>query len=322
MRILILILALGWSWCLPAREIRHYVYFELERDRVTEPSFLNTPQFAGAQLKYTWDELEPRKDSYDFEKIERALAFLTKHNKLLFIQIQDLSFDVAKKHVPKYLMTEPEYGGGIDLHYAGEGAKAVPEGWIARRWDKAVRDRFQKLLSELGKRFDGRIAGINLPETAFAYGDRDDLMPKGFSPAGYRDAVVETMKALKTAFPKSTAMQYANFMPGEWLPYEDRGYLRDVYEAAVRLGVAMGSPDLLPYKKGQMHHAYRFLPQVAGKVPTAIAAQEDNYKHGYPVSEMHAFARDLLKVDLIFWCTQEPYYSREVIPFVKKRKAP
>lgn len=307
------------------KRVTHFVYFELERDRIAEKSFLDSRRLEGAQLKYTWDELEPTKGKYRFEAIEKDLSFLRRHGKKVFIQIQDVSFSVSKKLVPSYLLTEPDYQGGVSLHYVGEGEVAVPEGWIARRWDDAVRGRFKALLSALGRSFDGKIAGINLPETAFSYGDREDLMPKGFTPSRYRDAVIDTMRALKRAFPRSIAMQYANFMPGEWLPTEDRGFLRTVYREGVRLGLGLGGPDLLPFKKGQMVHAYHFLPGVAGKVPTGIAAQWDNYKHVPPgekqpvtVGEMYAFAKDNLRVDTIFWCTQEPYYSRDVIPFLEK----
>jgi hypothetical protein len=58
------------------------------------------------------------------------------------------------------------------------------------------------------------------------------LFPKGFTPAIYRNAVITNMTALKRAFPKSVAMQYANFMPGEWLPGKDGFYLRSVYQRA------------------------------------------------------------------------------------------
>ncbi|WP_233219145.1 hypothetical protein [Photobacterium sp. GB-27] len=34
------------------------------------------------------------------------------------------------------------------------------------------------------------------------------------------------MLSLKQAFPSSTTMQYANFVNGEWLPWEDKGYLK------------------------------------------------------------------------------------------------
>jgi hypothetical protein len=64
------------------------------------------------------------------------------------------------------------------------------------------------------------------------------------------------MKALKHAFPKSAVIQYANFMPGEWLPGDDKGYLRTVYKEARALGVGVGGPDLLPFRPGQNNHSY------------------------------------------------------------------
>ncbi|MEN8184546.1 MAG: hypothetical protein ABFS46_18630, partial [Myxococcota bacterium] len=37
----------------------HYIYFGLDRHRIADSLFLSTPAIAGAQLKYTWRELEP-----------------------------------------------------------------------------------------------------------------------------------------------------------------------------------------------------------------------------------------------------------------------
>jgi hypothetical protein len=200
----------------------------------------------------------------------------------------------------------------------------VPEGWVARRWDPAVQVRFHKLLMALGKEFDGKVEGINLPETALDFGESGRLFPKGFTPATYRDAVITNMIALKRSFPKSVTMRYANFMPGEWLPGNDRSYLRSVYQRAKELKVGVGGPDLLPYKPGQMSHSYPLIRECAGKVPTGITAQEGNYQHvnpktGQPVSisELVEFATEHLKVDYIFWCTQEPFYSQKLIPFLQ-----
>lgn len=53
------------------------------------------------------------------------------------------------------------------------------------------------------------------------------------------------MQSLKEAFPKSVVLVYDNFMPGEWLPREDQGYMRAVYQAAKKLKV-VGGHDLLP----------------------------------------------------------------------------
>lgn len=305
----------------------HYVFFNRDRERISDPEFLETEAFEGAQLKYTWRELEQGKDGYDFSAIQHDLAILNSKGRKLFIQLQDVSFDPTVVNVPRYLLNDPRYNGGADKQYSipdDDEARAVPEGWVARRWDPAVQERFHKLLLALGKEFDGKVEGINLAETAVTFGESGRLFPKGFTPATYHDAVITNMTALKRAFPKSVTMQYANFMPGEWLPGNDQSYLRSVYQGAKELKVGVGGPDLLPYKPGQMSHCYPLIRECAGKVPTGIAVQQGNYQHQNPktgqpvaISELVGFAREYLKVDYIFWSTQEPFYSQKLIPFLQ-----
>lgn len=316
--------------CAFAEGVRHYVFFNRERERIHEETFLNTTALAGAQLKYTWRELEPGPDVYDFTAIRNDLAFLKSKGKKLFLQLQDVTFDPAYICIPKYLLNDPRFHGGADKQYTIEGedeAHAIAQGWVARRWGRAVQERFHKLLFALGKEFDGKIEGINLAETAVDFGEKGGLFPKGFTSNGYRDAILANMAALKRAFPKSVTMQYANFMPGEWLPGQDRGYLRSVYERARELKVGVGGPDLLPYRPGQMNHAYPLIRASQGRIPTGIAVQEGNYGAKNPrtgkqmtIAELIGFAQDYLKVDYLFWCTEEPFYSRHLLPFLNKAK--
>jgi len=35
------------------------------------------------------------------------------------------------------------------------------------------------------------------------------------------------------------------------------------------------------------------------------------------ITELIEFATDYLKADYIFWCTEEPYYSNEVVTFMR-----
>jgi hypothetical protein len=313
--------------CAAGEGPRHYVFFNRDRQRISDAAFLETKAFQGAQLKYTWRELERGKDGYDFSPIREDLAFLTSKGKKLFIQLQDASFDAAIVNVPQYLVKDPVYHGGAEKQYEinnDDEEHALPAGWVARRWDPAVQARFHKLLAALGQEFDGKIEGINLPETAVSFGESGRLYPKGFAPALYRDAIVTNMISLKRAFSRSVTMQYANFMPGEWLPEKDRGFLRSLYERARKLGVGVGGPDLLPYKPGQMNHCYPLLRQSAGQVPIGIAVQEGNYRHKNPktgkqvtIAELAGFAKGELMVDYIFWCTEEPYYSRDLVPYLK-----
>lgn len=314
-----------------AKPVHHYVFFGLDREKIKgAAAFLEMKNFEGAQVAYTWRQLEPGKDQYDFSLIREDLTFLASRGKKLFVQIQDVSFSERWIHVPGYLLKDPQYGGGADKQYRYKfvdhrESDVKVLGWMARRWDEHVRERFKKLLNALGKEFDGKIEGVNLAETAYSIGDTGALFPKGFTFENYRDGVIANMTALREAFPKSVVLVYANFMPGEWLPSEDKGYLRAVYDAAVRLRVGVGGPDLLPYKPGQMNNSYPLIRGSSTKVPVGVAVQDGNYNHVNPrtskpvtIDEIIQFGKEYLGVDYIFWCTEEPYYSEQLVPFLKR----
>ena len=307
-----------------AQELHHYVFFNRDHERIAESSFLETKAIEGAQLKYTWKELEPAKDRYDFAEIHKDLKSLTSHGKKLWLQVQDVSFDSTINPMPGYLMKEKQYHGGANLQYDNdEHGRVIVNGWVARRWDPAVRARFQKLMARLGTEFDGKIAGINLPETAVDFGNNVDSLPPGFSCEAYRDGILENMKALKKAFPTSNVLVYLNFMPGEVRVSGNRSYLRSVYETALDLHVGLGGPDLFPYKEGQMANGYRFIHMARNVLANGVAAQWGNYRWKNPktsrrvtIPEMTEFATGYLGAHYIFWSTQEPFYSRDVLPFL------
>jgi hypothetical protein len=322
-----------WLCCVgvAAKPIHHYVFFGQDREKIKDASsFLETKSLEGAQVAYSWRQLEPGKDEYDFSAVREDLAFLTSKGKKLFIQIQDVTFSESFINVPRYLLKDPQYNGGADKQYRYKYINHIEEnvsvlGWMARRWDPAVQERFHKLLFVLGKEFDGKIEGVNFAETSFEVGDTGRLFPKGFTFENYRDGIITNMKALRRAFPKSAVLVYANFMPGEWLPTEDKGYLRAIYKAAKELRVGVGGPDLLPYKKSQMNNSYPLIRDAAGAVPVGVAVQDGDYEHENPktgkrvtLPEIIEFATEYLKVDYIFWCTEEPYYSENVIPLLKR----
>lgn len=308
-----------------AKRVHHYVFFGQDREQLKEAnSFLETPALEGAQIGYSWRQLEQGKENYDFGVIHQDLAFLKSKGKKLWIQFQDVTFSPNRINVPKYLLDDPKYHGGADKQYrTTENADDDPEheGWMARRWDPAVQERMHKLFAALGKEFDGRITGINLAETAGGFGRNGKLFPKGFTPDIYREAIITNMKALKRAFPKSIAMVYANFMPG------GRVNLEAVYKAARESNIAVGGPDLMPFRPFQLSNSYPLIRESAGKVPTGLAVQDGNYSDvnketgkRATIAELLKFGTDDLKLDYIFWCTEEPYYSQELIPFMRAAK--
>jgi len=304
--------------------INHYVFFNIDRHRIQEESFIESKALNGAQLKYRWSELEPEKGIYNFELIQNDLDFLKAKGKGLFIQIQDVSFDTSIINVPKYLLEDSIYNGGAEIMIGrnDDGIYEI-EGLVARRWDINVANRFHALLKELGRRFDGEITGINLAETSIGLGTAD-MHPKGFSYESYFDAVKNNMLVLKGAFPSSTAILYANFMPGDNFPLGKQSYLTRIYDFAELIGVGMGGPDIKVFKYWQMEHSYKLM-QETKDISLGVAVQWGNYDLINPktnqkvtIDDIYRFAKDELGLDYIFWSTQEPYYTGSVLPYLNE----
>lgn len=304
---------------IPVDDIRHFVYFARDRDRLRNHPLLGHERLEGAQVMYLWADLEPEQDRYDFSTIEADVTELASHGKKLWVQLQDATFFNEYQPAPAYLRGDA-YAGGVVPQYNDEGNT---EGWVVKRWNPAVRERFAALLNALAAEFDGRIAGINLQESAIGVSAETAA---DFTPAGYVEALKANMSALGAAFDESLTLQYANFMPGEWLPWEDEGYLAAIYEHGEAIGVGLGAPDLMVTRKGQLNHALAMMHEHDYSVPLGIAVQDGNYvgvtgremASGKPdeslVPLLHAFAADFLDVDLMFWVDQPPYFEHEVLP--------
>ena len=302
--------------------IQHFVYFARDRESLINHPLLLHPMFKGAQIMYSWRDFEPQKGEYNFSILKQDYEYLNKYGKKIFIQLQDVTFNPKYKAIPEYLFAD-EYDGGAVLQYDDEGR---PVGWVAKRWNRKIRERFALLLQALGKDFDGKIEGINLQETAI------DVRDSSFSEHDYINGLKENMFALKKSFKSSTTMIYANFIPGEWLPSNDKGYLRSIYHYGEEIGVGLGGPDLMVTTKGQLNHALALMHEGHYDVPLGIAVQDGNYisKTGadsdYDESNdkgersrknlvplLHGFAKDFLKVNYMFWANQEPYFKEDVL---------
>jgi len=308
---------------------RHLVFYAHERERIREAAFLGNPRLCGAQLKYTWRELEPQEGEYAFDGIRRDLAFLEANGKALWIQLQDVTFD-ERKPVPDWLCTEA-YGGGAARKYEGDEkpeTEDVFDGWVARRWDPRVQARFAQLLAALGREFDGAILGLNLAETAIGFGDVEAKWPEGFTPARYAEAVKENVSAAKAAFSKSHVVLYANFLPGEWLPWDDKGYLKGVHAHCAKVGAGVGGPDLRPLAKGQQTHILPLLRARKEGVVAALAVQDGNLDEidkatgrAMTVQDLLRIAETDLRLDYVFWGTQEPHFTAAVLPALAAESA-
>jgi hypothetical protein len=301
----------------------NYVFFRREHQRIADIGFLSNPNLIGAQLTFTWRELEPVPDYYEFGAIRERLAFLRRHGKRLFLQLQDVSFS-EQVPTPDYLRADSAYHGGIARKYeAGVGDSARFGGWVARRWDSAVRERFARLLTAIAREFDGSIEGVVLAETSIGFED-PALQPPGFSVEGYAAGIREMLTAARGAFRHSCVVIYANFMPGESLPVVDRGFLRGVHAHAAAIGVGVGGPDVLPYRPFQRNNSLSLIEKRPLGVIAAMAVQDGNLAdrnrstgQRIAVAELYEFAVTRLRLNYIFWGTEEPYFTSEVLPFLR-----
>lgn len=290
-----------------ANNVKNFLFIGGDANNLEKyKNIINKPNVFGVQIVYNWKELEPQKEKYDFSKIKQNLQFINNLDKKLFIQIQDRFFEPNAKYLPSYIINNPLYDGGIvkQLDRPGE-AKALVSGWVAKQWNPKVREQFQKLLLALANEFDGKIYGINLPETAL------DIISKNkntkFSCDKYFNAEIENIKFAKKVFKKSFVVQYINFFPCEW--ENNRNYMSRLFELAYKNNIGLGNPDIVPYKKSQMKNSYYFFHKYRKKLSlVAMAVQEPTMTYINPKTKMpftkkeiYDFANNYLGVDIIFW---------------------
>ena len=287
---------------------QNYLYVSADDFEAAKP-LLRRDDISGIQVLFSWAALEPEKDRYDFSEVERDLAFAKKLHKQLFIQLQDRSFTDEWPPVPRYLRQEPAYDGGA-AH------KEENPGWIALQWVPAVRDRYRRLVKALAIRFDGRIRGINFPETAADL--KAGTTSHGFDCDTYFAAELDNAAYAKSVFRKSSVVLYANFWPCDWA--NKRGYMERTFDFAVAHHIGLGGPDVLPFQKAQMNNSYGFLHRYKGKLDlVAVAVQEPDLDYVNPQTgktatrqDQQDFAGDYLGADIIFWAPSAPWLQAGV----------
>jgi hypothetical protein len=300
----------------PARTAEPANFLFLDADDMSDHrAMLARPDIAGGQIIYPWRLLEPRKDHYDFSKLERDLTLARGLHKKLWVTIGDRTFSLRWKGLPDSLSNDPKYQGGTVFQYdypgTRPGTNKTPNGMVAMQWNPAVRARYQKLLRALAARFDGAIYGIDLGETAMSA----DLPEgeKGFTCDGYFDAEMENITMAREAFHKTAVAMFANFWPCEW--NDNRHYMSRAFAYAATHDVGMGGPDIYPFNRAQMMNSYRFLNEYRGKLKhVAMSVQEPDLdfidaKTGKPFTKdsFTGFARDYLGADIIFWAYTSPW---------------
>lgn len=292
---------------------RNFLYLGQDELEAALP-LLDRPDVDGVQVLYVWSNLETAKGIYDFSMIEHDLALARAHHKQFWLQIEDRFFRPEARHLPRYMLDDPEYGGGLARQYDDRDGASVPAGWVARQWNPRVRARYQALIAALAKQFDGRILGFNVEESAADVG-KDP--PEGYSCDAYFEATKENILFARRVFKRSHVVQYVNFWPCGW--NNAHGYMSGFFEFAAANRIGVGGPDIVPNRPGQMRNSYPYIHDYQDKVPiVAMAVQEPTLEYVNPATgkpftrdEFTAFAADYLGVDIIFWATVSPWLHQK-----------
>jgi hypothetical protein len=247
-------------------------------------------------MRYTWRELEPSFDRYDFSAVAAHLALLEGTGRQLVALVIDKSFQ-DERYTPDYLWNE---------HTLPVNSIATGLGYVSKRWDPYVMVRMNKLFAELGAAFDThpRFEGVALSESALGV-DSEVLQAEGYTAARYRDSLIDVLRSINASMPRSRVFWYGNFIP--W----GQQYLHDIANAVGSQGVALGGPDVLPDDWALENLAY---PMLRAQPPNVIrfnSVQFVSYRHEHldpeaatkywTPRELIHFARDDLKVRYLFW---------------------
>ncbi len=264
----------------------HYLTLASNQPREGWREIADKERFSGGQRIYTWRQLEPTADAYDFTAIAADLAYLRGQNQRLVLEVWDNSFlGEPAPPVPDYLL-DAAYSGGIARPAAN------PKVVRTKRWVPAVMDRYLLLVQALGKRFDldPQFAGFIHTETAM------EMKGQGFedfSGAAYDAQMRRLVTDSRKAFPNTPVIVFGN-----WYSYRGSEGLADLARLAQAAGVGWGGPDLCP---GSKIWGYDILRSYAGQMPLGLSAQWDSYKGAWTVPQLLDLATQELKLNFVFW---------------------
>ncbi len=290
----------------------NYLYTSIGEFESQAKPLLARPDIAGVQVVVPWKMMERQEGEYDFAEIENVLREVNALHKKMYVQLQDRFFE-PEPRMPKYLLTDPQYAGGVTEQRSDDGPVAdEPPGSVAAQWNEPLRKRWQLMVREFAKKFDGRIEGVNLPESAVSVEVSKDKT--GYTCDGYFRATIENMSVTKKVFKKSQVVQYLNFWPcdGE---RQNNDNMAESIQIAQQHGIGVGGPDLLPNNKAHMENGYKFIHDNKGTFSVvAVAVQEPDFEYTNPKTgkkytrqDFVDFANDYLGANIIFWSTIAPW---------------
>lgn len=271
----------------------HYMLTFIDSPQSNLDDLRSEPYVLGAQIRYKWVDLEPRKGVYDFSLIESDLRYLQSMPtpKRLVAQILDIKFNTTNPRgiIPDYLLDDPEYNGGV---------VRTTNGYSARLWEKASMDRLIALYQAIGNRFDKEpyFEAIATRETAPSFGEVGP--PSGYQQSEMAAQLKRLITGARKAFPSTNVFVYTNYLVGEL-----EGIIKHAHDNLA----GAGGPDVTPRHPTAGARILLGIDggiEYKGKMPIAFAVQSPELcgKEGCNLpKDLHDFAVDTLGVNYLFW---------------------
>ena len=291
----------------------HYLTLSHKDSRTAWQAIASQPGFAGGQRYYTWRQLEPERDHYDFSAIEMDLAFLHQQHQRLVLEVWDTTFLNHEIPVPDYLMADPVFKGGIAR------ATENPAGARTKRWVPAVMDRYLHLVAALGKRFDPEPDFVGFVHTETAMESKGPGF-EDFKGADYDAQMCRLVVNSRKAFPNTPVIVFGN-----WYPYRGKDGLKSLSLLAQTNGVGWGGPDLCP---GTKVWGYDIIRANAGQMALGLSAQWQTYDGRWTAQQLLDSAIHDFKLNFVFWGNFDRRKNRglsltqDVIPAVNAYREP
>jgi hypothetical protein len=270
----------------------------------------------GVLIRINWANIETSKGVYNYAEIDAYLKRLKAQpsKKYMVLRVMDRRFGSGNTGiVPKYLMTESTFKGGL---------VKTSQGYAARLWEKPVMDRYITLLKAIGARYDGdpNFEGISTEETT--------LSLRSPFPSGYSDGALATQWTrlatnVRPAMPRTNLFITANWLGGTPL-------MEGLIQSLVAPRAAAGSSNIMPNKlnlgqkvwTGVYGADYRGRLAIANGVETS---ELGGYNGNYTPKQINDFAYNTLRVNHIFWIyntwsgSSAQRWSTGILPFLRTK---
>lgn len=257
----------------------HYISIPRDGDLIDIGAALVKPGVAGVQVRFTWAELEPWRDCYNFSRVKAAADLAHSAGLELVAMIEDKTF-VDEDPVPRYM-----------AEYSYENTRG---GRTAARWRPEVETRLAALARELQVGKGRGLGGICFQETA------PGLLPEQLDASGY---TAEMYAQALVHLSHHCDYLYVNFIP--------RGQDRlawIVKNAACRVGGPDVLPEGPPDDDALDRLVYPQLKAAPNRVRQFSSMQHDSYSHPrrdeprfWTLDELVDWAVEELRVDTLFW---------------------